>query len=237
MPARDARGRNHPSDSETEVPFDLSAPDAVTRLLAYHRGTFGDAVMLADENPEPPEAPESAPAGQQQEQPKPAGDEPLGDSGKRALERERADRKAAQKTASELQAALDAANAKLTAREREDMSEQQRVAAERDDWRTRYETEQAARAELALTNLRMEVAISKGIPSHAHRLVGETREEIEADADAFKAELPTPQTPERVKYTDPAAGGTNTAGGRPGSVAEAMEAYRASRTRDNGDSK
>lgn len=232
------RGGETPSDSETEVPFDLSAPDAITRLLAYHRGQFGDSVMLADENPETPDEPSSAPAGQEpQEQPKPSGDEPLGESGKRALERERADRKAAQKTASELQAALDAANAKLTAREREDMSEQQRVAAERDDWRTRYETEQAARAELALTNLRMEVAISKGIPSHAHRLVGATREEIEADAEAFKAELPTPQTPERVKYTDPAAGGTNTAGGRPGSVAEAMEAYRASRTRNNGDSK
>ena len=52
---------------------------------------------------------------------------------------------------------------------------------------------EAARAEAELLNLKNEVGWQKGVPWIAtHRLVGSTREELEADADKYLAEFPKP---------------------------------------------
>lgn len=158
-------------------------------------------------------------------------DEPLREAGMRALEREREERKAAHSEAAEARRRAEAAEARLAEFERAQMSEQERVASERDEWRGKYEEMTAKTRELEIKNLRHEVATAAGIPMHANRLVGSTREELEADAEAFKASLPQPIQPERDKYVDPSAG-ASASGGRAGSVAEAMAAYRASRNRN-----
>lgn len=100
----------------------------------------------------------------------------LGDAGKRALEAERKARRTAEK---ELKALRD----KVKEREDLDKSElerlQDRIA------------EAAKRAEDAEAKAnRYEVAAAKGLtPAQAKRLVGSTREELEADADEMRAEL------------------------------------------------
>lgn len=76
--------------------------------------------------------------------------------------------------------------------------------------------------------LRVTVAAEKGLtPAQAKRLVGSTREELEADADALKAEF----TPSKTK-TAPAAGGLSsgaapeTRTGEKGRAAAAVRALR-----------
>lgn len=93
----------------------------------------------------------------------------LGDPGKKALDAERRAKREAEKRASDLEA-------RLKEFEDRDKSESQRMA------------ERAEAAEKALTDaqsraLRLEVAAEKGLtPAQAKRLVGSTREELEADA-------------------------------------------------------
>ena len=97
---------------------------------------------------------------------------PLGEAGKKALDAERTARKAADK-------ALADATAKIKEFEDRDKSETQRITEERDALK-------AERDRLAIENLRRDVAIEKGIDlKAASRLVGSTREELEADADAL----------------------------------------------------
>ena len=226
--------------------LDLSVPGAIDALLARHKAMYGGAVMMADDNggAETPETvgttssdkPDAAPDQQ---------DEPLGEPGKRALDSERRLRAGAEKARRAEKDRAEAAEAQLEDIRRSQMSDQDRIVAERDDWRTKYETAQAATAEAekardaaALSVLRLTVAVEKGIGKHAHRLTGSTREEIEADADAFKADLPTDNTPSgNGRYVDINAGrGGGPGSGSPGSISEAMEAYRASRARDRGTS-
>lgn len=98
------------------------------------------------------------------------------DAVKNALEAER-------KAAREAKKAADEALAKVKEYEDRDKSEQQKkeeaaAAAEK----------RAAESELKA--LRFEVAAAKSIPlSQAHRLQGATKEELEADADAFLKDL------------------------------------------------
>lgn len=101
----------------------------------------------------------------------------LGDAGKKALDAERREKRAAEKRAADLEARL---------KEFED----------RDKTESTRAVERAEAAEKALAAaesraLRLEVASEKGLtPAQAKRLVGETREELEADAsellDTFK---------------------------------------------------
>ena len=96
----------------------------------------------------------------------------LGDAGKKAIEGERAARKAADK-------ALSDVTAKLKEYEDRDKSESQKLLEERDALK-------AERDLYKIENLRREVAIEKGIDlKAASRLVGTTREELEADADVL----------------------------------------------------
>lgn len=112
-------------------------------------------------------------------------DEALGDAGKKALAEERKARKAAEKVAAEREA-------RLKEIEDRDLSEQQKLERKVADTEARA-TESESRL------LRLEVALSRVIDedslarvlSGAKRLVGSTREELEADAEElFGAVLP-----------------------------------------------
>lgn len=94
----------------------------------------------------------------------------LGDGGKRALAAEREARRAAEARLAKFeQAEKEAERAKL--------SDSERLAVERDEHKT-------ARAAAESNALRYEVALDKGLSKTlAKRLVGSTREELEADAD------------------------------------------------------
>lgn len=93
----------------------------------------------------------------------------LGDAGKKALDAERKEKRAAERRAAELEA-------RLKEFEDRDKSESER-AVERAEAAERRAAEAESRA------LRLEIAADKGLtPAQAKRLVGETREELEADA-------------------------------------------------------
>jgi len=121
-----------------------------------------------------------------------------GDAGKQAIDRMKAERNAARNE-------LRDAKAKLAAFEKAD---QERADADRTEAEKRAAAEQRA-AEAELRALRLEVAASKGLtPAQAKRLVGATREELEADADDILATFPTaPAQPERrTPRPDPSQG-------------------------------
>lgn len=113
---------------------------------------------------------------QQQGEEQRAGEEQLGDAGKRAIQAEREARAAAEKAARDAQAKL---------KEIED--------AQKSEEQKRQEAADAAlkEAEAAKAKaLRYEVAAAKGVPlTQAHRLQGATKEDLEADAEAFLKDL------------------------------------------------
>lgn len=89
---------------------------------------------------------------------------------KKDLARERRDRQA-------LQTQLDEVNKKLDAHEKAKLSDTEKLAAERDEIKAELDK---TRAEV----LRMTVASEKGLTAaQAKRLVGSTKEELEADAE------------------------------------------------------
>lgn len=93
----------------------------------------------------------------------------LGDAGKKALDAERRDKRAAERRATDLEA-------KLKEFEDRDKTESTRAVE-------RAEAAEKALAAAESRALRLEVASEKGLtPAQAKRLVGESREELEADA-------------------------------------------------------
>ena len=166
----------------------------------------------------------------------PAQMEKLGDAGKRALQEERRRAREARASAKAAEERAAAAESRLAQIERDKMSAQERAEAERDDWRRKYEEQQADLARLSLEITRREVAAEKGIPDWmARRLQGSTREELEADAEAALADLhkvapPSPYPPNTPR-PDPNQGPTGQGGGRPTSVADAKADYLARRQR------
>ena len=214
-------------------PIDLARPGAVDDLLAYHRAVFGGALMQVDDAAG---AKEDAGGGEARtDSPKPAPPsseadrrdaDQLGDAGKKALAEERKAKAAEKRRA-------DEAERRLAELERERMTDAEKVVAERDDWRKKYEEQTAALAARELDLLRRDVAAEKGLPAAlARRLDGTTREDLEADADALKALLPDPDAP-RTPKPDPSAGSTGDKG-KPSSVADAMARYQARRERSSG---
>ena len=223
-------------------PFDLSSPGAVDQLLAFHRTAFGDVRMQNDDtggesndsgsgeartdSPKPAPPPQS---GQERRDAAPSGGdaEQLGDGGKRALSAIRQERDAEK-------ARADAAEARAAELERAQMTDQERVVAERDSLREQYEQATATVAAKDATILRYEVAAEQGLTlAQARRLIGTTREELLADAEAFKAELPAPAAPEapRNPRPNPAAGAGGESTGRATTVADARADYLAKRNR------
>lgn len=96
----------------------------------------------------------------------------LGEAGKKALEKERRARRQAEKDAKDV-------SERLKAIEDKDKSEADKLRDERDD-------AVKARDEARANELRLQIATDKGLtPAQAKRLVGTTKEELEADADDF----------------------------------------------------
>lgn len=83
---------------------------------------------------------------------------------------------------------LRAAEAELATRKAAELSETERLQAERDAAAAEAATAKAERDAAARKALVLEIAASKGLtPAQAARLQGSTKEELEADADALKA--------------------------------------------------
>jgi hypothetical protein len=114
----------------------------------------------------------------------PAGTGDLGDAGKKALDEERAARREAEKARKDLEARLK--DLEPLAAKAKKLEEASKTEAEK-------LTERATAAEKRATDaeskaLRMEVAAAKGLTqAQAKRLVGATKEELEADADELLA--------------------------------------------------
>lgn len=107
--------------------------------------------------------------------------EPLGEAGKQALVKERAAAKAAEKRAAD-------AEARIKEFEDRDKSDAQKLQEEHD-------AAIAERDTLRTQTLRRDVADEKGLTAaQAKRLVGSTREELEADADDILTAFPVAPT-------------------------------------------
>ncbi|MEV6684455.1 hypothetical protein AB0N28_03770 [Streptomyces sp. NPDC051130] len=88
---------------------------------------------------------------------------------------------------------LRAADAELATRKAADLTETERLQAERDAARAEAEAARAEAAQATATALRLEVATAKGLTARqAERLRGATREELEADADDLLTTFGTP---------------------------------------------
>jgi hypothetical protein len=88
---------------------------------------------------------------------------------------------------------LRAAEAELNTRRAAELSETERLQAERDAALAAAESARAEAAQATATALRLEVATAKGLtPKQAGRLQGATREELEADADDLLTTFGTP---------------------------------------------
>jgi chromosome segregation ATPase len=134
-------------------------------------------------------APESQPETTEQGKPD---ESVLGDAGKKALDAMKAERNKAAKRASELES-------RLKEFEDRDKSDLDKVTE-----RATSAEERATKAEQALA--RLEVALEKGLtPSQAKRLVGTTREELEADAEELLADIGDRNAP-RAPKPDPTQG-------------------------------
>lgn len=138
------------------------------------------------------------PAATAEPAPKPDADEALGETGLKALQRERDARKALEKRLADLEPLA------VKAKELEDASKSE---IEKATERLTAAEKRAQEAEIRA--LRLEVAATKGLtPAQARRLVGSTQEELESDADDLLATFgakdddksPTPRRPvEKLK--------------------------------------
>ncbi|WP_346536955.1 hypothetical protein [Micromonospora sp. DPT] len=140
-----------------------------------------------------------------------------GDAGKQAIDRMKQERNEERK-------ARRALEAKLAEFEK---AEQVKAEAEKTEAEKRAAAEQ--RAEQAeLRALKFEVAAEKGLtPAQAKRLVGSSREELEADADDILATFPTApaQTERKAPKPDPSQGARSESG-KGGSVAAGASLYQ-----------
>ncbi len=196
----------------TELPIHpyLTHPRTGDRLRAigFFRGRPLWPVMGAspdDPSNDPPADPVADP---------PAGPEPdaepLGDAGKKALAAERDARKAAEKELAKYRKAeAEKADADKSEAERRAAAEQRAVDAE-------------------LRATRVEVAHAKGLtPAQAKRLVGSTKEELEADADEILRDFPTIPAKPGTPKPDPSQGPRGDTKTRPTSLGAAVTQHYA----------
>lgn len=153
------------------------------------------------------DAPETKPAGDPPADLKPDAD-PLGDAGKKALAAERDARKAAEKELAKYRKAeADKADADKTEAEKRAAAEQRAVDAE-------------------MRATRLEVAHDKGLtPAQAKRLVGTTKEELEADADEILRDFPTTPAKPATPKPDPSQGARGETKTRPTSLGAAVSQH------------
>lgn len=161
--------------------------------------------MTAPTETEPETTPEEIkPAGEPPAESKPDTDQ-LGDAGKRAL--------------TEIRSELKAAKAELAKFRK---AEQDKADADKSEAEKRTAAEQRAEAaELRAT--RLEVAHEKGLtPAQAKRLVGTTREELEADADEILRDFPVAPAKPAAPKPDPSQGAKGETRTRAKSLTEAI---------------
>ena len=192
----------HLMHAQIMAQLDPNDPATIQRLIDHRRAYFGDARMEADATSDDSHGDEASEGREDG-----ADDERLGEGGKKALQAEREARAAEKRRA-------DAAEARLKELDDAKLTDQQRLEAERDEYRSKADS---AGATLA----KYEAAEAAGIPlTWAKRLTGSTPEELLADAKSIKEQL-APSGPK----PDPSQGGS---GGRSGNtLADAMDDYRA----------
>jgi hypothetical protein len=184
--------------------INLSAPGGVQALLDFHRCTFGDAVMEdnsgaggssgtggdpgAGTGGQGTGSDSGATGGQQGGAPGSSGQEgqdgeKLGEGGIKALQAERDARTQAQKD-------LTAAQNRIKELENATKTEEQKRTERLGELEQNDRTKDTKIAGLESTLLRYQVAAAEGLDLEAaERLRGATKEEIEADAKAFKAKF------------------------------------------------
>jgi len=163
-----------------------------------------DSVKSADEAPKeaPAEAVEAPAKGEA-----PAEDVQLGEGGLKALQAERDARKAAEARVKEYED-------RVREYEDRDKTEQQKAIEQVERLNADLEAARASLAQSELTRARTEVAYAKGVPADlAERLRGETREELEADAEALMALIPKPAEEPVVRRPKPVENLGNGGGG------------------------
>ncbi len=192
----------------------LTHPRTGERLRAIgftRRGPIWPQLGASPDDPpaDPAGAPDDKPAGDPPTDPsadkgKPDADQ-LGDAGKKALAAEREQRKAAEKELAKYRKAdQDRADADKSEAEKRTAAEQRAVAAE-------------------LRATRLEVAHEKGLtPAQAKRLVGDTKEAIEADADEILRDFPTTPAKPAPPKPDPSQGARGETKTRPTSLGAAV---------------
>ncbi|MBF6213769.1 hypothetical protein IU487_22385 [Nocardia puris] len=111
----------------------------------------------------------------------------LGDAGKAAIRKEREARQQLEKQLKESKELGDALAAKVRQFEDRDKSETQKLTDQIAALQQQIAAKDAEVAKATLAAVKAEVARVKGVP--ANRLVGSTKEELEADADAYLTEV------------------------------------------------
>lgn len=128
------------------------------------------------------------------------GDQPLGEAGLKALQREREARKALERQLAELaplKQLADLLGGKSTGDAKTDL---ERLTERMDQYERQITEERMAR-------WRAEVAAEKGLsPALAERLRGSSKEELAADADALLALIPAQSSGPRNPAPDPSQG-------------------------------
>lgn len=147
--------------------IDITAPGGLTALMAFHRLTFGDAVMEVNADDAAKAEADAATAKAADKAAADAADEKLGEGGVKALKAEREARAAAEKELAEFRAERQKAeDAKL--------SDIQKAQKERDD-------EIAESAKLKVSLARLTALAEHPVPKEYQHLVTGT------DADSFLA--------------------------------------------------
>lgn len=194
--------------------IDITAPGGLTALMAFHRKTFGDAVMETDEEAAAKAAADAeAKAAADAAAAAKAADEKLGEGGIKALKAEREAREAAEKRAADAEAKVQAAeDAKLS-----DIDRAKKEAADA----------AAETAKLRADNARLAALAKHPVPADYQDLVtGTDAVSFEASAKKIselyaRAEGKAPK-PDPVPGSGSRSGENNPAGG---SVATGRDLY------------
>lgn len=164
--------------------IDLTAPDGIDRLMAFHRVTFGDAVMEdgdGGDGGEGGQGAEGADGGQS------AGEDALGDAGKKALDIMKAERNAAKAEKAALAAELKTLRDAAALANKP--ADEQAIEKARQEART--EATEAANARLIRAEVKAAAAGKLANPELAQKLIDTSGITVDAngdvDADAVAA--------------------------------------------------
>lgn len=192
--------------------IDITAPGGIAALMAFHRLTFGDAVMEAGEGGSDADDAAAKAKADADAAAKAAADEKLGEPGLRALQAERDARAAAEKRAAD-------AEAKVQAAEDAKLSDIQRAQKERDD-------QAAENAKLKAANARLAALAEHPVPKDYQDLVTGT-DEASYLASAKKISDLYARAEGKAPKPDPVHKSGTRTGDKPaeGSVASGRELY------------